>query len=143
MSKSFGAVELEPARCVALLATAGVGRVVFTNRAMPVVRPVRFALHDGAVWFRMSAGDMWFARALDTVVAFAVDDVSADLDAGWFVTVVGRASEVRNGPLISELAELLPAVGYHNEDRFVRILVESVSGHRIRPAVRRCACDAG
>jgi hypothetical protein len=44
MTESFGAIEmLEPARCVALLSTVSIGRVVFTTRAMPAARPVRFA----------------------------------------------------------------------------------------------------
>ena len=137
MSESMGATEmLDPACCVALLATVGIGRVVFTNRAMPAVRPVRFAVRDDAVWFRMAAGDMWFARALDTVVAFAVDDVAAGLGGGWFVTVVGRACEVMDRSVIGGLAGLLPAD--RTDDRYVRILLESVSGHRIRPSAWRC-----
>jgi hypothetical protein len=134
-----GATEmLDPARCVALLGSVGVGRVVFTNRAMPAVRPVRFVVRDDAVWFRMASGDMWFARALDTVVAFAVDDITTDLGGGWFVTVVGRACEIRDRSVIPELAVLLPADGNRVDDRYVRILVESVSGHRILPSAWRC-----
>ena len=108
---------------------------------MPAVRPVRFAVRDGAVWFRMPIGDMWLAGVLDTVVAFAVDDVTPDLDAGWFVTVLGRASEVRDRHLVDEVAELLPTAP--DEDRYVRVLVESVSGRRIRPPGTRCALDRG
>jgi hypothetical protein len=84
---------------------------------------------------------MWLAGTLDTVVAFAVDDVTPDLDAGWFVTVLGRASEVRDRHLVDEVAELLPAAP--DEDRYVRVLVESVSGRRIRPPGTRCALDRG
>jgi nitroimidazol reductase NimA-like FMN-containing flavoprotein (pyridoxamine 5'-phosphate oxidase superfamily) len=142
MSESFGTIEtLDPRRCVALLGTVGVGRVVFTNRAMPAVRPVCFAVRDDAVWFRMAAGDMMLACVLDTVVAFAADNVTGDLDAGWFVTVVGRASEVRDKRLVREIAPLLPAVGHPQDERYVRVLVESVSGSRIRPPASQCAED--
>lgn len=142
MSDSFSTVEvLDHARCVALLATVHIGRVVFTSRALPAVRPVRFAVRDGAVWFRMPVGDMWLAGVLDTVVAFAVDDVTPDLDAGWFVTVLGRASEIRDRHLVDKVAALLPAAP--DEDRYVRVLVESVSGRQIRPPGTRCACDRG
>jgi uncharacterized protein len=143
MADSFSTVEvLDHARCVALLATVHIGRVVFTSRAMPAVRPVRFAVRDDAVWFRMPAGDMWLAGVLDNVVAFAVDHVTPDLDAGWFVTVLGRASEVRDRRLVQEVAALLPAAA-PDEDRYVRVLVESVSGRRIRPPGTRCAVDRG
>jgi nitroimidazol reductase NimA-like FMN-containing flavoprotein (pyridoxamine 5'-phosphate oxidase superfamily) len=142
MSESFGVNEpLDPPRCVALLATVGIGRVVFTNRAMPAVRPVRFAVHDDAVWFRIPAGDMMLACVLDTVVAVAVDDVTTDLGAGWFVTVVGRAREVRDQRLVSEIDALLPAADHSRDERYVRVLVESVSGSRIRSATKRCAPD--
>jgi hypothetical protein len=131
MADSYSTVEvLDHARCVALLATVHIGRVVFTSRAMPAVRPVRFAVRDDAVWFRMPVGDLWPAGVVDTVVALEVDDVTPDLDAGWFVTVLG-----------DKVAKLLPAAP--DEDRYVRVLVESISGRRIRPPGTRCAVDCG
>jgi uncharacterized protein len=141
MSHSLGTVEvLDHAQCVALLATVHIGRIVFTSRAMPAVRPVRFATREDAVWFRMPVGDLWLAGVLDTVVAFAVDDVSADLGAGWFVTVLGRAGEIRDRHLVAELAALLPAVpsADDDDDRYVRVPIEQVSGSRIRPPAQRC-----
>jgi nitroimidazol reductase NimA-like FMN-containing flavoprotein (pyridoxamine 5'-phosphate oxidase superfamily) len=140
MADSYSTVEvLDHARCVALLATVHIGRVVFTSRAMPAVRPVRFAVRDDAVWFRMPVGDLWPAGVVDTVVALEVDDVTPDLDAGWFVTVLGRASEVRDRRLVDKVARLLPAAP--DEDRYVRVLVESITGRRIRPPGTRCAVD--
>ena len=66
MADSYSTVEvLDHARCVALLATVHIGRVVFTSRAMPAVRPVRFAVRDDAVWFRMPVSDMWPAGVVD------------------------------------------------------------------------------
>jgi nitroimidazol reductase NimA-like FMN-containing flavoprotein (pyridoxamine 5'-phosphate oxidase superfamily) len=142
MADSYSTVEvLDHARCVALLATVHIGRVVFTSRAMPAVRPVRFAVRDDAVWFRMPVGDLWPAGVVDTVVALEVDDVTPDLDAGWFVTVLGRASEVRDRRLVDKVARLLPAAP--DEDRYVRVLVESITGRRIRPPGTRCAVDRG
>jgi nitroimidazol reductase NimA-like FMN-containing flavoprotein (pyridoxamine 5'-phosphate oxidase superfamily) len=142
MADSYSTVEvLDHARCVALLATVHIGRLVFTSRAMPAVRPVRFAVRDDAVWFRMPVGDLWPAGVVDTVVALEVDDVTPDLDDGWFVTVLGRASEVRDRRLVDKVARLLPAAP--DEDRYVRVLVESISGRRIRPPGTRCAVDCG
>jgi nitroimidazol reductase NimA-like FMN-containing flavoprotein (pyridoxamine 5'-phosphate oxidase superfamily) len=133
MSNCFGTGEvLDRAGCVALLATGGIGRVVFTQRALPAVRPVRFVLRDDAVWFRVPHSDVWFANALDTVVAVAADDLTADLTAGWFVTVLGTATEVRDHETIEALATLLPPAR-GADDRYVRVPVESVSGRQLAP----------
>jgi hypothetical protein len=136
MSNSHGSVEvLDHARCVALLRTVSIGRVIFTTRAMPAVRPVRFVVHDDAVWFPARGGDAWLAGVLDTVVAFAADDVTSDSATGWFVTVLGRACEVRDQPVIDELAGLLPLC---DGDTCVKVAIESVSGRRVIPPRRLC-----
>jgi nitroimidazol reductase NimA-like FMN-containing flavoprotein (pyridoxamine 5'-phosphate oxidase superfamily) len=136
MSNSHGTVEvLDQARCVALLATVDIGRVVFTTRAMPAVRPVRFVVHDDAVWFPARDGEAWLAGVLDTVVAFSVDDMASDLAAGWFVTVLGRACEVRDPDVLDELAQLLPM---RHGDSCVRVAIESVSGRRVTPPRQPC-----
>jgi hypothetical protein len=108
---------LDRPACLGLLATAGIGRVVFTIRALPAVQPVRFALCDDAVVFRVSARNALFARVVDSVVAVEADSFDDDIAAGWFVTVLGRAKEDREGR---------PGV-----DRWIRVPIESVSGRRI------------
>lgn len=127
---------LDHAGCVALLSTVGIGRVVFTTRAMPAVRPVRFVVRDNAVWFPAQHCDAWLAGVLDAVVAFSVDDMSHDFATGWFVTVLGRAGEVRDQRIIDELAQLLPM---RAGDRCVRVAIESISGRRVIPPRQRAS----
>src|SRR5215212_3746728 len=43
---------LDAAESRRLLGSVPIGRVVFTDRAMPAVQPVNFVVHDGAVVFR-------------------------------------------------------------------------------------------
>lgn len=42
--------------CLALLASARLGRVVFTTRGLPAVEPVKFRYRDEAVYFATDAG---------------------------------------------------------------------------------------
>ncbi|HET6289035.1 MAG TPA: pyridoxamine 5'-phosphate oxidase family protein [Amycolatopsis sp.] len=132
MSDSLGLEVLDREECLSLLAGAGLGRVVFTSRALPAIQPARFALHHGAIVIRTPSQSALFAGILDSVVAFAVDEFSANLGAGWFVTVLGRASEVRDPIVIAEL-ETLPLGCWTGQPdaRHLRIPVESVTGRRI------------
>ncbi|GAA4524489.1 pyridoxamine 5'-phosphate oxidase family protein [Amycolatopsis samaneae] len=140
MTDASGFEVLGREQCVALLATAPIGRVVFTHRALPAVQPVRFAVRDGAAVFVVPSGGAVFAASLDTVVAISVDEVGAS--GGWFVTALGRAHEVRDPAVTAELAALpLTAWAPAPDDRYVRIPFEAVSGRRIsatRPVTNHC-----
>jgi uncharacterized protein len=143
MTDSFGAVEvLDRDRCVELLSSVSVGRVVFTRRAMPAVRPVRYVVRAGAVWFRAPDNDIWLTGALDTVMAFAADDATRHEPARWFVTVLGHATEVRDRAVIDDLVPVLPPTGGPADDRCVRLLIESVSGRFAMPPAGPCVGGA-
>lgn len=119
---------LDRPQCLALLRTASLGRVVFTHRAMPAVRPVRFTVVGEAVVFAAPAGSLLYAGARDAVVAFEVDDFPADSGAGWFVSLLGRATEPADSA--AEVACLCPCADPAGH-RFLRIPVETITGHRI------------
>ncbi|WP_244162485.1 pyridoxamine 5'-phosphate oxidase family protein [Amycolatopsis regifaucium] len=132
MSDTLGLETLDREQCVALLAGTGLGRVVFTSRALPVIQPTRFVLHHGAIVLRTPSQSALFAGVLDSVVAFAVDEFAPDLESGWYVTVLGRASEVRDPIVIDELATLpLDCWTGQPDARYLRIPIESVTGRRI------------
>jgi hypothetical protein len=131
MLDSFGLEVLDRRRCLALMATVSVGRVVFTNRGLPAVRAMKFALKADAVWFVAPADSPVFAACHDTVVAFEADAFQHDLASGWCVTLLGRANEVRSPGLLAELTGLSwqpwsPAVDY----RCIRIPAEALSGRQ-------------
>lgn len=132
MSDSLGLETLGREQCVALLAGAGLGRVVFTSRALPAIQPARFVVYHGAIVVRTPSQSALFAGVLDSVVAFAVDEFSSDLQRGWFITVLGRAGEVRDPIVIAELATLPLGCWTGQADaRYLRIPLESVTGRRI------------
>ncbi|MGH3519903.1 MAG: pyridoxamine 5'-phosphate oxidase family protein [Haloechinothrix sp.] len=127
-----GLEALSRAECLALLATAPVGRIVYTERALPAVRPVKFVLHDDVVVIHASAGGPLADAANNAVVAFEADHFSDVPHRGWSVTLLGRAKEVTDPERVSEFCTLglepwTPAIRGH----FVVISIEAISGWRI------------
>jgi hypothetical protein len=124
---------LDRAQCLALLRTASLGRVIFTHRAMPAVRPVRFTVVREAagesIVFAVPDGSPLYAGARGAVVAFEADDFADDLGAGWFVSLLGRAGEFRDASA-AEIACLCPCPSLPGR-RFLQIPVETITGHRM------------
>jgi nitroimidazol reductase NimA-like FMN-containing flavoprotein (pyridoxamine 5'-phosphate oxidase superfamily) len=131
---------LDRRECLELLRTARVGRLVFTEDALPAVHPVSFRLHKGDVIVRVAGGAKLDAAARNYVVAFQADDLDMELRAGWTVTVVGHAERITD---VDELVEVSgtfvqPWVD-GRRDHFVRVRTEKVSGRRLVPPVRLCS----
>lgn len=91
---------LDRADCLALLASRSLGRVAFSENALPAIRPVGYALVGTHVVVRTDAHDL--ARRLDgQVVAFGIDDIDVVTGTGWSVVMVGPARLLeRPGELI-------------------------------------------
>ncbi|NIH78831.1 pyridoxamine 5'-phosphate oxidase family protein [Amycolatopsis viridis] len=123
MLDPFGLEVLGREQCLELLATAGFGRIVFTMRGLPAVQPVRFVLAGDAVSFAAPAAGPLFAAASDGVVAFEADAFDPDLEAGWWVTVLGRAHATRRP------GHAWPASSA--DDRWIRLPLDVVSGRRL------------
>lgn len=122
-------IALEPKACLRLLRTASLGRVVFTEAALPAVRPVTFAAPDGEVIISAGWGS-WGPKLDGTVVAFEVEDIDPATRDGWSVVVVGRAR------LVTDPASLpgFPPAGERPWGLEARLLVaidiEHLSGRR-------------
>jgi len=120
-------------RCLALMASVPIGRVVYTDQALPAVTPVNFVLHGGQVTIR-TAGSTLAAAVRGAVVAFQTDDIDPVTLTGWSVTVVGRARLVE---LPEETAgpPLRPWV-HLTGGSYIRITARDVSGCRLVLAAR-------
>jgi nitroimidazol reductase NimA-like FMN-containing flavoprotein (pyridoxamine 5'-phosphate oxidase superfamily) len=123
-------------QCLALLETVQVGRLVFTEDALPAVQPVNFRLSGDDVVIRVAGGAKLTAAARNFVVAFQADELDPDLRTGWSVTVVGHAQR------ITDVDELVQVAGTFvqpwvdgRRDHFVRIRTEKVTGRRLRAPV--------
>lgn len=82
---------LDRLTCIRLLSSARIGRVVFTDSALPAIDTVRFRVVSNAVVFDMPSGSVRPSKIADTVVAFYADEIDLGTQHGWSVTVHGRA----------------------------------------------------
>ena len=87
-------VVLSQRECLALLRTEQVGRVVFTERALPAVVPITFAVLDDAIVLATRAGTRLARSARGGVLAFEADRLDPVTRTGWSVVVTGMAEYV-------------------------------------------------
>ncbi|MGA5821879.1 pyridoxamine 5'-phosphate oxidase family protein [Kitasatospora sp. NPDC094028] len=128
---------LGEAECLRLLSTVPVGRVVYTEHALPAVLPVSFEVLDGLLVLAVRRGSAT-ARGLDgTVVAFQADLLDPVTRTGWSVLVHGRADVLRDPATVRRVLRsgLRPWVG-DPEPLFVGLVPELVSGRRLFPTGR-------
>lgn len=120
-------------QCLDLLQEVRVGRLVFTEDALPAVQPVNFRLWRDDVVIRVAGGPKLAAATDNQVVAFQTDELDADLRTGWSVTVVGHAEPITDVEELVELSGtfLQPWVN-GRRDHFVRIRTEKMTGRRFR-----------
>ncbi|GAA3079977.1 pyridoxamine 5'-phosphate oxidase family protein [Streptosporangium carneum] len=133
---SAGLDVLSRQECLDLLSSTPIGRIVFTDRALPAVQPVTFCL-DGEngedIVIRTGVGSKLAAATRHTVVAFEVDDFDPDTRTGWSVTAVGRARAVCDPAEIARLSRLpLTAWAPGDRNHFIVVRAEQLSGRRIR-----------
>jgi nitroimidazol reductase NimA-like FMN-containing flavoprotein (pyridoxamine 5'-phosphate oxidase superfamily) len=106
-----GLTELDREECLRLLASAQIGRVIYTEAAMPAAHPVNYLLDAEEIVFRTGGGDKLVAAARGSVVGFQVDDIDVARRSGWSVLGVGEAYEILDPTRRAELAERLPCRG--------------------------------
>lgn len=129
MSADGAAAGLTRAECLRLMSTAAVGRIVFTEQALPAVAPVGFAVDGEDVVIPVPRGSRLVAATRDAIVAFQTDDLGVAGRAGWTVTVVGRARVVRD-PGEGARAALRPWTAGTGA-QFILVSCQRVSGQRV------------
>lgn len=131
---SAGLQVLSREECLAMLGSVPIGRIVFTERALPAVQPVRFVLDGTDVVIRTAAGSVPCAATGTTIVAFEADEFDAERCTGWSVTAVGPARTVTDPAERARLARLpLPAWAPDGRDHFIVMRAERLTGRRIPP----------
>ena len=97
--------ELDRTECFRLLARGVVGRVAFTDGALPAVQPVVYHLDDEEIIFRTRNGSKLAAATRNAVVGFEVDDFDLQTRTGWSVLGIGEAYEVVDPVRLAELSD--------------------------------------
>jgi uncharacterized protein len=137
-------IRLDRAASMRLLASARVGRLVFTVNALPAVRLMNFAVVGGLILLRTAAGTTVARKVDDVIVAFEADELDVATSSGWSVVATGRATRVTDPGLIARYRNipLLPwAPG--DRDQFVTITTEVVEGRRVSRAARSTDSERG
>lgn len=87
--------ELSREESMRLLGGVSLGRVVFTDRALPAVRPVNHIVDGEHVIIRSHGGAAVLAAAeRGVVVAYEADAIDPEQRLGWSVVVTGVARPV-------------------------------------------------
>jgi nitroimidazol reductase NimA-like FMN-containing flavoprotein (pyridoxamine 5'-phosphate oxidase superfamily) len=128
---SLELVEVSRAECLQLLADERMGRVVFTEGALPAAWPVGYVLDGEEVVFRTPRTGRLAAATPGRVVAFEVDRVDPDTHTGWSVLGVGAAYEIVDPHRLQELTHRGPAPWSRRSDLAVAIPLHLLSGRRI------------
>ncbi|MDP9867212.1 MULTISPECIES: pyridoxamine 5'-phosphate oxidase family protein [Streptosporangium] len=130
--------KLEADECMRLISPGGVGRVAFNTPAGPVVMPVNYVIHHGAVLLRTAFGgplDEDLRTGVEGVefkIAFEVDRIDDPNRQGWSVLVRGPAhhisSEEEQAAVVGAGVE--PWAGGERK-LYIRITPTEISGRRI------------
>jgi uncharacterized protein len=133
MADSAGLDVLAEHECYQLMAKVPIGRIVFTDRALPAIQPVAFVLADHAVIIRTTARSRLAAAATNTVVAFEVDEFADErVRTGWSVVAVGHAIQITDAGQLAAAGQLgLRAWAPTELDHYLRINIEIISGRRL------------
>jgi nitroimidazol reductase NimA-like FMN-containing flavoprotein (pyridoxamine 5'-phosphate oxidase superfamily) len=121
--------------CLELLSQKRLGRVAFTERALPAIRPVNYTLVGHQLVLRTQVEGL--GRRLDgQIVAFEVDEIDVEQATGWSVVVTGTARLLRSpGELMRQAMVPLVTLAGEGHDARVCIVPGEITGRRIRPAV--------
>jgi hypothetical protein len=134
-----GFEAISDAEALALLATAPVGRLIFSDRALPFVVPVSFVVDGLDIIMRTGRRSRLATHAPGNVVAFEVDDIAIETRSGWSVVVTGRVELVHDRVELGRFRALDIEAWLPSEtDCYLRLRAELIAGRRI-PALAGAA----
>jgi hypothetical protein len=126
--------ELSAAECRALLVEQRIGRLVYTDNALPTALPVNYALDGDGIVFRTAATGRLASAVTGSVVAFEVDAIDEASASGWSVLIVGFAHRIV-APDELMAAQRLGIVAWGASDAstaFLRIPLSRVTGRWVQ-----------
>ncbi|WUV85014.1 pyridoxamine 5'-phosphate oxidase family protein [Streptomyces sp. NBC_01476] len=143
-------VGLERAEALRLLGSVSIGRIVFTQHALPAIRPVNHVMDDGDIVIRTHEGA---ALATQTgqagdpgvVVAYEADAIDPVTHLGWSVVATGYAHLITAPGDLARYETMLRTWVDQRMDYAVRIHPEEVTGVRLipTPGAGEPAAEAG
>ena len=127
------AVELTKGESWRLLAAASLGRIVFTQHAMPAIRPVNHLVDDETVIIRSHLGAAITGRVAGdgTVVCYEADDIDPVRHTGWSVIVTGTARLVSDPAAIARYQRMLQPWADGQMDYVIAVTPHLITGLRL------------
>ncbi|HTJ72299.1 MAG TPA: pyridoxamine 5'-phosphate oxidase family protein [Actinospica sp.] len=133
--------ELTRDEAMRLLGSVSLGRIVFTQDALPTIRPVNHTLdddgqivirtHHGAALTRHTAGA---GTRGGVVVAYEAEQIDPDTHLGWSVIVTGYARLIRDPVRLARYQALLEPWVDQAMDQAVCIRPDIVTGFLLTAA---------
>lgn len=108
--------------CLALLRSVSLGRLVFTEQALPAIRPVYFVVDDEDVLIWSCVGDA-VAFIQEEVVAFEADQIDPRAHVGWSVVVLGKADVVADPTRESSTSD--------GSNKVIRVHIDRIYGRQL------------
>ncbi len=99
--------ELDRDVCVRLLHSKNIGRVIYTNAALPAVDAVNYTVESGVIYFQAPDDSILASRIPGYILAFHVDDLDRQSPAGWSILATGRCYVEAN---LSKIRSVMPAL---------------------------------
>ncbi|MYY01807.1 MULTISPECIES: pyridoxamine 5'-phosphate oxidase family protein [unclassified Streptomyces] len=129
-------VELTAGQALALLGGAPLGRIVFTRRALPAIRPVNHLLDGGRIVIRTHHESDLFRQVrrhgdAGVVVAYQADDIDPLTHLGWSVVATGYCRPVTEPEALLRYRRLIRPWPDRPVEAAVRISPDLVSGVRL------------
>ncbi|MXM69152.1 pyridoxamine 5'-phosphate oxidase family protein [Streptomyces sp. HUCO-GS316] len=129
-------IELGSDEALRLLGSVSLGRVVFTQHALPTVRPVNHILDGGDIVIRTHEGAALTSRTRPAggpgvVVAYEADVIDPDTHLGWSVVVTGYAHLVTDPQELARYRARLHPWVEQSMDYAIRIRPDLITGIRL------------
>ncbi|HTJ69934.1 MAG TPA: pyridoxamine 5'-phosphate oxidase family protein [Actinospica sp.] len=129
--------ELTRVEAMRLLGGVSLGRIVFTQDALPTIRPVNHFLDaDGHIVIRTHHGAALTNHTAHggtggVVVAYEAEQIDPDTHLGWSVIVTGYARLVKDPDQLALYQAMLEPWVEQAMDQAVRIRPDIVTGFRL------------
>ena len=111
-------------RCWQLLATASVGRLALSVRALPVILPVQYHLDGRSLLVCLGHHQIPERSLNQTIIAFTADAIDPATRSGWSVQVQGQSA-------IPQRLDVDTACGQPAAGQLVQIRSGTITGHRV------------
>ncbi|ANS32017.1 hypothetical protein R1CP_37055 (plasmid) [Rhodococcus opacus] len=129
IARTDGALTI--ADCARRLASVPTGRLIYTDGALPAVRPVTFAAVRGEIVI-YTGHDPLFDRLENWLLTFEAGHLDPDTRTGWTVLVHGHA-HLRTVPGLGAGFDPFAGLPWHTDplDGHLVLDIERITGHHL------------